>query len=118
MKKVLFLSAILSTVNLFAVTTESKQDRLFNLIYAIGIADVVTVRQEAIADIVNLNDGIFSPLGQALHLLADEENKRDNADTTKIDKYKEIISILQSRGAIVLIDRWDEWLASGRKSII
>lgn len=104
------------SMSMFAITTEDPEVRLFNLIYAIGIADVETVYEEATPDIVNLdNEGIYTPLGQALHLLAQEENNGNNRNEDKVRRYKEIIEILRSRGAHVILNRWDEWISSGRK---
>lgn len=102
--------------SLFAITIGDRMERLFNLIYAIGIADVETVYNEATPDIVNLEDeGIYTPLGQALHLLAQEELKVYNRDEDRIHRYKAILEILRGRGAHVIVDRWDEWKSSGKK---
>ncbi len=125
MKKMIMILAILFAAPLLAKSTETKEDRLEKLLIAIDEVDFARVAELASVDIINLDDGIFSPLGRAYRSLVNLSrnyvpNARYSSEQEYIaslqPRYLQIIAMLKERGAHKIVDNQEEWAASWGKS--
>lgn len=121
MKKLVLLSAlVLSTASVFAgssltqagIAGATKKERLGLLINAITSGNVAQVELLATPDIINEHEAnmsnTFSPLGAAKRMAEGRHGADDQSHKTNKPAYDQILNIIKSRGATIVVDTFDD----------